>query len=98
MLLYFRGRWPEEEVPPGEPTWLHYEVYPNEDAVLRAVEIFADGRSERSSLALESRDGFPCLSIVHGPFMEHVAEWPVRPMTAEEFERLWECSIDKPFP
>ena len=35
MLDYYRGRWPDEEIPPGEPEWFLYEVDPARDAVLR---------------------------------------------------------------
>lgn len=97
-MLYFKGHWPEDEVPSDSPVWMYYEVEAAEDNVMRAVEIFADGRSERNSLALEARDGFPCISIVHGPFLEQVEDCGLGPASAEEFERVWQSSTDKPFP
>ncbi len=96
MLNYFRGRWPEAVVPEGVPVWLYYEVDPHRDVVLRSVEIFADGRMERNSLALEARDGWACESIVHGPFMPVVAHAKLETTGAETFEALWELSMDKP--
>ena len=96
MLNYFRGRWPGDEVPTGEPLWLYYEVDPTRDAVLRSVEMFEDGRLGRNSLELEERDGHPCISIVHGPFMRVVAEAQLESIGAQEFEKLWERGVDKP--
>jgi hypothetical protein len=97
-LHYYRGRWPEEDIPKDAPVWLLYEVDPVEDVVLRAVEVFADGHSERNSLELEARDGFPCLSVVEGAFMPTVAEAKLEKVTANHFEKLWQRSIDKPTP
>jgi hypothetical protein len=98
MLLYFKGRWPDEVVPPREPTWFHFEAETNGDLVLRVVELFDDDRAFRNSLKLMERDGFPCISVVDGPFLEHVSEWRLDPITADEFEALWDRGIDKPFP
>jgi len=50
----YRGRWPDPEVPPHEPTWLTTRIA---DVVLRTVNVFADGRIERNSIALEERKG-----------------------------------------
>jgi hypothetical protein len=97
MISHFRGRWPDEAVPPEVPVWLHYEVDVASDVVLRSVEVFADGRSERNSVELEARDGFPCLSIVHGPFMQVVADAGLEPIDAQDFEELWRRSADKTF-
>jgi len=54
-IEYYGGRWPDPDVPPDEPTWLYYEVNTVADVVLRTVDIFADGRIERNSIALEER-------------------------------------------
>ena len=97
MMSHFRGRWPEKEIPPEEPVWLHYEVDVVRDAVLRSVELFADGRSERNSVELEARNGFPCVSIVHGPFMKVVAASGLEPIDAKDFEELWRRSSDRKF-
>jgi len=96
MLNYFRGRWPDDKVPAGDPLWLHYEVDPTRDAVLRSVAIFEDGHLERNSIELEERDGFPCISIVHGPFMSVAAKAQLEPIRAPEFEKLWKRGEDKP--
>ncbi len=96
MRLYLRGKWPEADVPEGCPLILYYEVDPADDVVLRAIEIFADGHAERNSVALESRDGFPCMSIVHGPFMPSAEEAHLELLPQAEFEALWQQSSDKP--
>ena len=96
MLNYSRGRWPDDEVPAGELLWLHYEVDPTRDVVLRSVEVFEDGHLERNSIELEGRDGLPCGSIVHGPFMSVAAQAQLEPVGAEDFEKLWERGVDKP--
>ncbi len=95
MLNYFRGRWPGDEVPAGEPVWLHYEVDLTRDAVLRSVETFEDGHVERNSIELEEQGGLPCVSIVHGPFMSVAAKAQLESIGAEEFEKLWKHGVDK---
>jgi len=82
-------------IPPDQPVWLHYEVDVVRDVVLRSVELFADGRSERNSVELEARDGFPCVSIVHGPFMQIVTDAGLELIDAEDFEELRRRSSDK---
>ena len=96
LLTYLRGRWPEDPIPEGCPVWLLYEVDAAQDVVLRSVELFADDRSERNSIELEARDGFPCVSVCHGPFIAAAIEAKLEPVTAEEFEALWQRSVDKP--
>jgi len=96
MLNYFRGRWPDDEVPAGEPLWSHYEVDPTLDVVLRSVEVFVDGHLERNSIELEERCGRPCVSIVHGPFMSVAAQAQLESIGAGDFEKLWERGVDKP--
>lgn len=98
MLKHFKGRWPEPVVPPGAPTWLHYEVDAAEDIVLRMVEIFEDGGSVRNSLLLENRHGPPCISLVHGPFLEIVDDVGLEESTAETFEAAWVQASDQPEP
>ena len=95
MLNYFRGRWPEDEVPAGEPLWSHYEVDPTLDVVLRSVEVFEDGHLERNSIELEERCGRPCVSIAHGPFMFVAAQAQLESIVAGDFEKLWERGVDK---
>ena len=63
-LGYYRGRWPDVEVPEGEPLWLLYEVDREAGAVPRTVEIFPDGRIARNSVALERRYGDDCPSLI----------------------------------
>jgi hypothetical protein len=95
MLIYFRGRWPDDEIPIGEPLWLYFEVDPALDVVLRTVDMFEDGHLVRNSIELEQRDGFPCVSIVHGPFLSFAAEAQLASIEAQEFEELWARSIYK---
>lgn len=58
---YYRGRWPEEPVPEGEPIWLLYEVDKSADTVVRTVEVLADGHVARNSVELEQRHDDECL-------------------------------------
>jgi len=67
------------------------------DVVLRTVEVFADGRIERDSIALEERKGDKCPSLVEGPFMETVRNVPLDLIPAVEFEERWEGGTDTPF-
>ena len=96
-IAYYRLRWPDPDVPQDMPTWLYYEVDIVEDVVQRTVDVFADGRIERNSLALEERKGNICPSLVDGPFMETVQSEPHDLIPAVEFEELWRQGIDKPF-
>jgi hypothetical protein len=96
-LKYYRGRWPDSDVPPGEPTWSYYEVDTTKDVVLRTVDVFTDGRIERNSIALEERKGDSCPSLVEGPFMNIVLSVPLGLITAAEFEDLWQQGTDTPF-
>jgi len=92
----YRGRWPDPDVPLGEPTWLYYEIDTVADVVLRTVDVFADGRIERNSIALEERKGDRCPSLVEGPFMDTVRSAPLDPIPAVEFEELWQRGRDTP--
>jgi hypothetical protein len=96
MLNYYRGRWPDDPVPPDSPIWLHYEVDLDRDAVLRSVELFAGGYSERNSLELEERDGFPCISLWSDAAAPSIVESKLELISAGEFEELWKKSVDKP--
>lgn len=98
MLRCYKGRWPEEQVPVESPIWLYYELDVEADNVLRTVEIYQDGHSERNSLALEMRDGWPCITLVHGPFWETVGDWLLAEISNEEFDRFWLQALDKPAP
>jgi hypothetical protein len=96
MIAYYRGRWPEAEVPEGEPLWLYYEVDTEKDVVLRTVEVYPDGRIERNSIALEERNGASCPSLVDGPFMVLVQRVPLEEIKRDVFEVLWVRGRDKP--
>jgi hypothetical protein len=96
LLTYIQVPWPENPVPEGEPVWLFYEVDEAQDNVLRSVERFADGRLVRNSTDLETRDGWPCVSLFHGSFRELTVEVPLQPFSGPEFEALWKYAQDKP--
>lgn len=90
--------WHDPDVRPDKQTWIYYEVDTVEDVVLRMVEVFADGRIERDSIALEERKGDRCPSLVEGPFMETVRGNPLGlRVTAIQFEELWQRGTDTPF-
>ena len=93
----YGGRWSDPDVSPDEPTWIYYEVDTVADVVLRTVDVFADGRIERNSIALEERKGDRCPSLVEGPFIETVRSIPLDLITAIEFEELWQRGTDTPF-
>ena len=57
MPVYFKGPWPEEKTPEGEPDWFFYEVDEDRDVVTRTVEVFSGGTAVRNSIALEARHG-----------------------------------------
>lgn len=94
---YFRGRWPDAEVPSGEPLWLHYEIDFGADAVLRSVNVFADGSVTRNSVELEQRHAAACPSLIDCSLAESFARAKLEEITREEFEALWEKGVDTPF-
>ena len=95
-LKYYRGLWPEEVIPDGEPKLLLYAVDIETDCVLRTVDIYPDGRLERNNFELEARNGGKFTSLVKGSFRELMADWEFDLIEALEFESLYEKSIDKP--
>jgi hypothetical protein len=94
---YFRGRWPDAEVPPGEPLWLHYEIDFGADAVLRSVDVFADGCITRNSIELEQRHGDACPSLIDCSLDEGFARAKLEEIPRETFEALWDKGVDTPF-
>jgi hypothetical protein len=92
MLIWCKGRWPENPVPSGEPDWIYGEVALDTDSVVRLVEVFADGRALRVSIA---RAGGP--SLVHGDFWtDDEVRRQLTPITQDEFARIWAAATDKP--
>lgn len=55
-LRYVRARWPELEVPEGQPLWLLYELDDAADAVTRSVDLFPDGSVARNSIEISSAE------------------------------------------
>ncbi len=96
-LTYYRGRWPDAEVPADEATWLLYEVSPSQDAVLRSVDIYADGRVTRNSVELEQQNGDHCPSLIECSVEEAFPDTVVTVITQQEFEDAWARGVDKPF-
>jgi hypothetical protein len=94
---YYRGRWPEEPVPDGEPTWLFYEVDKLADAVLRTVDVFADGRVARNSVTLEQRYGDKCPSLIDCSLEDLFASGKLEETSREQFEEWWTKGMDTPF-
>ena len=94
---HYRGRWPDEPVPDLEPTWLFYEVDKAADAVLRTVEVFADGRVARNSVALEQRHGDKCPSLMGCSLDDFFGVARLEGITREQFEEWWAKGVDTPF-
>jgi hypothetical protein len=94
---YYRGRWPEEPVPEGEPIWLFYEVDKVADVVLRTVDIFPDGRVARNSVVLEQRHGDECPSLIDCSLGDLFANAKLEEISREQFEEWWVKGVDTPF-
>lgn len=95
QLKYFRLRWPDELVPPGEPLWLLYEVDEATDWVLRTVFAFPDGSITRNSIELELLYGGHCVSLVHGTWKELSNDLLLLETSPDEFEKLWSEGVDE---
>ena len=93
---YFRGKWPEEKVPGGEPLWLMYEIDRVADNVLRTVEIFPDGSIARNSIVLEERNGDSCASLIDGSLETLLSHAMLEEITSEQFEDLWTRGENSP--
>ncbi|MBO9706651.1 MAG: hypothetical protein J7521_00430 [Caulobacter sp.] len=97
MLKHIRARWPEIDVPPGEPTWLLYELDEQADAVVRSAGVFADGSVARNSIEIEERDGKPCPSLIDCSLAEGFGSVDAEEITLGEFDAVWIKGVDKPF-
>jgi hypothetical protein len=96
QLKHVRARWPEPEVPPGEPEWLLYEVDEGADSVLRTVDIFTDGTTLRNSLEIEQRDGRPCSSLMDISSSDRFEGADLEAIEPGAFERAWASGVDTP--
>jgi hypothetical protein len=88
-VIYVKGRWPDGDVPAGEPEWFYYEVKADTDVVCRTVDVFPEGRAIRNSIELSAREGPDFRepqyrSLVHGNFLT-------------DPESLWNGAMDKPW-
>jgi hypothetical protein len=93
---HVRGRWPEPEVPEGEPSWLLYEIDDQADAVTRSVEIFDDGKVLRNSIEIEERDGRPCPSLIDVSLSEGFGDADLEQISDDAFEAAWAKGVDTP--
>lgn len=96
-IRYYRGPWPDEEVPADEPIWFFYEVDVERDSVLRMVEIFSDGSSNRNSLDIEAQHGRRHESLNDQPFVQDLDAMQLTEITSREFEGAWSSGTDTPF-
>lgn len=96
-LQYFRGRWPDEIVPDGEAEWCLYEISREKDAVLRTVELFADGRITRNSIEIEQRHGDACPSLIDTSLDDGFAGADLIEIDQATFEDYWRRGTDTPF-
>jgi hypothetical protein len=96
-LEYYRGRWPEPTVPKGEPEWSFYEISREQDAVLRAVDLYPDGKVTRNSIEIEQRHGDECPSLIDCSLNEGFAGADLITIDRGEFEQFWNRGTDVPF-
>ena len=96
-LRHVRARWPEPQVPKGEPLWLLYEIDDQNDAVTRSVELFPDGTASRNSIEIEERNGRPCPSLIDTSLVEGFSDIDLEEISREEFAVAWTSGTDKPF-
>lgn len=96
-LRYVRARWPELEVPEGQPLWLLYELDDAADAVTRSVDLFPDGSVARNSIEIEERNGTPCPSLIDLSLAEGFADADLIEISSAEFEAAWAKGMDRPF-
>ena len=94
---HVRGRWPDPEIPEGEPQWLLYEIDDQADAVTRSVDVFDDGKVTRNSIEIEERDGRPCPSLIDVSLAEGLGDADLEVISIEEFEAAWAKGVDTPF-
>ena len=95
--FHFRARWPDSDVPDGEPLWFLYEVDTETDAVLRSVEVYPEGKITRNSVELEQRKGDVCPSLIDTSLVEGFKGIEKQDIAASEFEELWIRGVDTPF-
>jgi hypothetical protein len=96
-LTYFRDRWPDDPIPDGEWEWCLYEISYEQDAVLRTVEIYPDGRITRNSIEIEQRHGDDCPSLIDCSLEEGFAGASPEEIGSEAFQEHWNLGTDQPF-
>ena len=79
------------------PVSCFYEIDHDADAVLRSVEVFADGRVLRDSVDLEQRNRDSCPSLVDHSLAVAFADAPLEEITADAFGAMWAQGQDYPF-
>lgn len=96
-VRYYRGAWPNGEVPADEPIWFVYEVEVERDNVLLMVEIFPDGSANRNSLDIEAQYGRRHESLNDHPFVQDLEAMALAEISPKEFEDAWHQGADSPF-
>jgi hypothetical protein len=96
-LEYFRGRWPDPEVPAGEAEYYLYEISRERDAVIRTVDLYSDGRVTRNSIDIEQRNGDHCPSLWDCSLADGFTDADLIEISQNEFEEYWRRGIDEPF-
>ena len=94
-LKHYKMEWPETPVPKDSPRWLYYEVDEVRDDVLRMVEVWESGESQRNSLTREIKSGPPCMSLVGMPFAKSIDGVPFQLISDKEFEALYSAATDQ---
>lgn len=75
---------------------MFYEVDAQTDNVLRIVELFEDGSSQRNSLVLESQKGPTVVSLVPMNFIDSIADHSYELVPADVFDQLYANAADRP--
>lgn len=75
---------------------MFYEVDHKTDNVLRLVELFEDGSSQRNSLVLENQKGPTVVSLVSLNFTVSIAGHSYELIPADMFDELYADATDRP--
>jgi hypothetical protein len=99
MVRYFKCPWPERPVPDGEPMFILYEVEDVRDAVMRLIDVYADGRILKDSATKYTHDKLDVrnsvdFSLVQGDLLGDGLDKQMEEITEAEFAAAWEIASE----